>query len=319
LEGCYLEIHRGGTAQVVDLGDDPLTLGRGADNSVEFPTDIGVSRHHAVVEPVPGGWRLRDVGSSNGTYVNGQRVELERLLQPGDEIEMGSTRLVFGSADGRGKTGPRPAVDAPPPPVPPPPAPPPHEAQPAPVYLDLSEEWRGTTGAAHSAPPPAAPPAYASDRSTDEQPRSPRAPSPPPPRRPAHDTDDIPPLARPGRGSGHVRGVARGIQIRKSPDDQRDILAFRVDRYDDSGNRIAPVAVEMVGYRSGQINEGEEVEVSGRFKHGTLRVRSLVNLSTNASVRGMSGVSTAVQVVILVLVVGFILFIAVSVFTSATG
>jgi hypothetical protein len=79
--------------------------------------------------------------------------------------------------------------------------------------------------------------------------------------------------------------VARGIQTREQGENWK-ILAFRVDRYDRSGNRIDPVAVELRGYRSGQVNEGEEVEVSGKWSHGTLRANKVVNLSTNAEVEG---------------------------------
>jgi pSer/pThr/pTyr-binding forkhead associated (FHA) protein len=54
-----------------------------------------VSQLHAVVERYPSGWCLRDVGSRNGTYLNGDRIVGEHVLRPGDEIRAGETRLVF--------------------------------------------------------------------------------------------------------------------------------------------------------------------------------------------------------------------------------
>jgi len=56
--------------------------------------DERASRLHALLEPSPAGWRLRDEGSSNGTYVNGLRVG-EALLQAGDELRVGDVVLLF--------------------------------------------------------------------------------------------------------------------------------------------------------------------------------------------------------------------------------
>jgi hypothetical protein len=69
--------------------------------------------------------------------------------------------------------------------------------------------------------------------------------------------------------------VARGIQLRRN-EQQREILAFRIDRYDESGNRLPP----------GQVGEGEQVEVSGKWSRGTLKADRVRNLSTRAEVRG---------------------------------
>jgi adenylate cyclase len=53
-----------------------------------------VSKEHAHIDLVDGRWVLRDLGSLNGTYVNGERVS-ERVLNPGDELSMGSTKIIF--------------------------------------------------------------------------------------------------------------------------------------------------------------------------------------------------------------------------------
>jgi sigma-B regulation protein RsbU (phosphoserine phosphatase) len=76
------------------LSDAPLCLGRGAENDVVLP-DQFCSTSHAVIRMEGGRSIVRDQGSKNGTYVNGRRVEGEQALRPGDEIVIGSTRIVF--------------------------------------------------------------------------------------------------------------------------------------------------------------------------------------------------------------------------------
>jgi pSer/pThr/pTyr-binding forkhead associated (FHA) protein len=60
---------------------------------IEF--DTSVSRLHAVVERYSTGFCVRDLGSANGTFVNGERVMAERRLHTGDEIRLGNSRLIF--------------------------------------------------------------------------------------------------------------------------------------------------------------------------------------------------------------------------------
>jgi pSer/pThr/pTyr-binding forkhead associated (FHA) protein len=68
-----------------------LVLGReDVDVLVEDPE---VSRRHASVRPVDGGLEIDDLGSSNGTFVNGVRVRETKLLRHGDEIRLGAMSL----------------------------------------------------------------------------------------------------------------------------------------------------------------------------------------------------------------------------------
>lgn len=60
-----------------------------------IPFDPTVSQLHAVVERYPSGWCVRDVGSRNGTHLNGDRIVGDHVLRPGDEIKVGETTLVF--------------------------------------------------------------------------------------------------------------------------------------------------------------------------------------------------------------------------------
>lgn len=71
------------------------TIGRGADNHVILH-DSEVSTRHAEIVASPAGFLLRDLGSANGTTLNGRPVA-EAYLNVGDEIGIGTTRLVFGA------------------------------------------------------------------------------------------------------------------------------------------------------------------------------------------------------------------------------
>jgi pSer/pThr/pTyr-binding forkhead associated (FHA) protein len=74
--------------------DEPLvTAGRHPD-SVIFLDDITVSRRHAEVRKVEGGYQVADVGSLNGTYLNRHRVE-QADLHDGDELQIGTFKLLF--------------------------------------------------------------------------------------------------------------------------------------------------------------------------------------------------------------------------------
>jgi pSer/pThr/pTyr-binding forkhead associated (FHA) protein len=52
-----------------------------------------VSRRHARLTQTETGWTLRDLASSNGTYLNGARITDTALVHPGDEVWLGSVRL----------------------------------------------------------------------------------------------------------------------------------------------------------------------------------------------------------------------------------
>lgn len=91
----YLEVWTPNGAELVALDGDKLTVGRVESNDVALATDEEVSRLHATIERVGGGWTVRDLTSRNGTFVNGERVAGDRPLQAGDEIRVGQTRLVF--------------------------------------------------------------------------------------------------------------------------------------------------------------------------------------------------------------------------------
>jgi serine/threonine protein kinase len=74
-------------------GHDTLLVGRGADTNLQLIDDAQLSRHHLILEFNPPRVYLRDLGSSNGTRVNGRMVQ-ESFLKDGDEIACGETRMV---------------------------------------------------------------------------------------------------------------------------------------------------------------------------------------------------------------------------------
>jgi adenylate cyclase len=75
------------------------SLGRHPNNSIQLLDKI-VSKEHCILEQRDGGVVLRDLGSLNGTYVNGERVRGEMMLRHGDEIALGSTRARYDDGHG---------------------------------------------------------------------------------------------------------------------------------------------------------------------------------------------------------------------------
>ncbi len=85
-----------GSTFLLEAGSS-TSVGRGTDSAV-FLDDITVSRAHAIFERRDdGSWFVRDVGSLNGTYVNGEQVE-ETKLASGDEVQIGKFKLTFFAA-----------------------------------------------------------------------------------------------------------------------------------------------------------------------------------------------------------------------------
>ena len=79
------------------LERDEVSIGRDPQSTV-FLDDITVSRAHAIFERRSGdGWYVRDVGSLNGTYVNGEQVDQTKLASS-DEVQIGKFKLTFFAA-----------------------------------------------------------------------------------------------------------------------------------------------------------------------------------------------------------------------------
>jgi hypothetical protein len=77
------------------LNGTQLSVGRSSTNDVELRGDGFASARHALFEPRPDGVWLEDVGSTNGTFVNGIKLERARKLTPGDIVRVGETDLRY--------------------------------------------------------------------------------------------------------------------------------------------------------------------------------------------------------------------------------
>jgi DNA-binding CsgD family transcriptional regulator len=93
----YFEIAGPQDRRLAGLEGERFTVGKSENASLRL-SDGGVSRLHAVVERLGSGWSIRDLDSTNGTWVNGRRIAAEHPLRNGDDIRLGETRLVFRSA-----------------------------------------------------------------------------------------------------------------------------------------------------------------------------------------------------------------------------
>jgi predicted component of type VI protein secretion system len=134
--------------KVFDLVKDVLTIGRDMSNDVVI-NDAEVSRNHGRLTSQSGGYLIEDLASTNGTFVNGQRLIGPKLLNPGDVIGLGETIVMeYSYVADAGATvvasAPSPRMSAEPPTAPPPPAP-----EPAPMMAP--------DPAPMMAPPPPAP------------------------------------------------------------------------------------------------------------------------------------------------------------------
>jgi DNA-binding CsgD family transcriptional regulator len=90
----YLERRDASGFSFVALEGKELAVGSSAENAlvVDEPT---VSRLHAVFERIAGGWTVRDLGSRNGTFVDGQRIVTSHALRDGQEVRIGGTTFTF--------------------------------------------------------------------------------------------------------------------------------------------------------------------------------------------------------------------------------
>ena len=125
-----------GEVQDTEVGDEEIVVGRDPACDLVLAEDEEVSRRHAALRRLPdGGFEIDDLGSRNGTYVDGERVRGPRRLSGGERIEIGMTTLAAEPTASAGETvvapkGETAATPSPPPPSPPPPG---AQRQPAPT------------------------------------------------------------------------------------------------------------------------------------------------------------------------------------------
>jgi pSer/pThr/pTyr-binding forkhead associated (FHA) protein len=83
----------GGSSRVVELGQAELTIGRSPGCSIQLLRSM-VSRQHARITFKNEDYHLEDLGSTNGTYVNGVKVE-RCILRTNDQIDIGGVKILF--------------------------------------------------------------------------------------------------------------------------------------------------------------------------------------------------------------------------------
>jgi hypothetical protein len=95
----------------------------------------------------------------------------------------------------------------------------------------------------------------------------------------------------PGAEGVLFTGVARDVQRVAATEQMPGVWHFRVERHDDSGNRLAPIPVELRartlsgGAMLGSLSDGDQVRVAGTWEQGTLVVKAVTNVTTGAEVR----------------------------------
>lgn len=102
----------------------PFRIGRDPACALSLPEEAGLSRLHAELRPDPaGGWWLHDLGSRNGTYLEGERLQAGRRLRHGDRFRLGGRGPLLQFLEGESEAGRSGAASgraalAPPPPAP---------------------------------------------------------------------------------------------------------------------------------------------------------------------------------------------------------
>ena len=92
-EGCLVIIYGEDLGRRVPLGDEPCVIGRSSKCDVQVDQE-SVSRNHARISRLGDGYTIRDLGSTNGTYVNDELVD-EIVLRDGDQVKIGRTIFKF--------------------------------------------------------------------------------------------------------------------------------------------------------------------------------------------------------------------------------
>jgi pSer/pThr/pTyr-binding forkhead associated (FHA) protein len=94
-------VERGTTAEQIreiPMHEEEFLIGRGADCNLRLRIS-SISRHHCLIRLGTNEATVVDLGSSNGTYLNGQRVRSQAALRNGDEIQVGTCRFVVELGD----------------------------------------------------------------------------------------------------------------------------------------------------------------------------------------------------------------------------
>jgi hypothetical protein len=253
-------VEAGPAAGTVISLEEELRLGRG-EHGGDLGGDIALSRHHAVLRTGPGRITIEDLGSTNGTFLNGSRISGVSQVRPGDTIEVGNSKLRLAPAPGEA-TG----------------------------RLPQSGAGAGGSWGADPAPgrddtgwgPAVAP---AADWEMPRPPPAAHAPGPGAVARPGAVADNR------GGWAGTVTGVERrSYQVGSGQGMyMNQVLAFRLQQFTESGDRRALINVEVRGKQlAGDVAVGDQVRAYGRLKDGIVRATRVDNLTTGGTIAAVS-------------------------------
>lgn len=107
----YVQLEIDGKAQKFEVGPTPVTIGRLEGNTIIIDQAL-ISRRHCIIGNTPAGYTVQDLGSANGTYVNGERVT-QMMLHNGDSISVGKVQIRFVNEDDVQRSAPAKAPVAP--------------------------------------------------------------------------------------------------------------------------------------------------------------------------------------------------------------
>ena len=94
-ESLRLKVVEGNAAGRVIQVEEEFVIGRQAEGDGTLASDVEISRHHARIFPESGGrFGIEDLGSTNGTFVNGRRLDGRVILETGDRISVGASTLI---------------------------------------------------------------------------------------------------------------------------------------------------------------------------------------------------------------------------------
>lgn len=263
-----------------------LRLGRAEDGG-DLGGDPALSRHHAVLRDGPDGLTtIEDLGSANGTFVNGGRISGIQRVLIGDTVELGDSSLRL-TADSGAVTAlarePKLRTRRPP-----------QDERSRGSVAESVEE----TGWVAIEPPVSKEAVERSASAAGPQKRD--------------------------SSIGTVSSVSRRAdqvgKSRRAPPSQ--VLTFRLERFDEHGDRRGVITVELRGLElSGDVAVGDRVEAVGRIRGGILHAKAVHNLTTGGTVRQVGqagrrlraaaagGLKLAVILLVLGAMVLFVLFV----------
>lgn len=100
---AFLEVNSPRWTRRIEFGGEPISVGRHPDNQIQY-NDDGLSRKHCLFERRPDGWWIQDLGSRNGTKLNGVRVA-NAALTSGDVVRVGNLEIRFMAPESSPKPG----------------------------------------------------------------------------------------------------------------------------------------------------------------------------------------------------------------------